>query len=34
VQDGFTFIAVGVDTVFLNEASNRAFATAKEAAGV
>jgi 2-keto-3-deoxy-L-rhamnonate aldolase RhmA len=34
VEDGFTFIAVGVDTVFLNGASKQAFAVAKEAAGV
>jgi 2-keto-3-deoxy-L-rhamnonate aldolase RhmA len=31
VNDGFTFIAVGVDTVFLNEASKKAFAIAKSA---
>lgn len=32
ISDGFTFIAVGVDTVFLNEASKKAFAIARSAA--
>ncbi|MFI4911825.1 MAG: HpcH/HpaI aldolase/citrate lyase family protein [Sedimentisphaeraceae bacterium JB056] len=31
ISDGFTFIAIGVDTVFINEASKKAFAVAKDA---
>ncbi|MHB9071508.1 MAG: HpcH/HpaI aldolase family protein [Sedimentisphaerales bacterium] len=31
IAQGFTFIALGVDTVFVNEASKRALATAKNA---